>query len=1249
MTTHRDGRALPRRLKAVLLVSTALIVVSALPAVGAPPSQDGTWLANPGSGDYNAGTNWDTGTTPFGAGIAYFGASSVTSLTMSAPISAGGWIFSPGAPAYQFQTNAELAFFETGITTNGGSVTIDNSSAGTIHFYGITTASDATFINAGSVVFNTSATAGNATITNTGTVAFRDQSSGGNARLINNGPGAVIDFSDTFGPLYGNKVTAGSITGNGTFKLGANELTVGGNNLSTTVSGVIEGTGSLVKTGTGTLTLSGANTYSGGTTIAGGVLSVSSDANLGGTSGGLTLNGGTLQVTGTSSFFTNRDVTLGANGGTFDIVANQYASINRVITGSGGLTKSGAGDMSAIIGSSYTGVVTILGGSLDLADGAAAPVRVNRTIVNHGTLYMRTSPGLDYSGVISGTGTLHMFAGELILSGANTYTGATSIASYSKLKISGSITSQTITNEGALDYIGASSAGTATIDVRRTNNGVDGLHFRDTSTAGNATVVNGGQLAFFDRSTAGNATIANNGVAVFIDNSSAGNATIVNNGTVYLSSNGAAGNATITNNYYMTLDMTASAGSAHITNNSAGTILFKESTTAGSASIANAGKVLFTNNSTGGNAQLINDATSAIVDFSDSTGLNGDRKVEAGSLAGTGLFRLGNNELTVGGNNLLTMVTGTIADGGAGGGSGAALVKTGTGTLTLAGLNTYTGATTINGGTLAVNSTLTATSGITVNGGGTLGGTGTVGHTTINAGGTLAPGNSIGTLIVSGNLSFNSGGIYAVEVSPTTADRTNVTGTALLTGATVNAIAIPGSFRERTYTILNAAGGLGGTLFAGLTATGNFSPARNPHLIYDANNVYLMLYPETLAAPPNANGGQAAVIGAINRVVDAGGSPPVAFDALLAMNGGQLGNALTQMSGQPATGGATSGMQMTNAFLSLMLNPFGGAPEGNAGALGFARGFGASDTALSPDIAAAYAAVTPKDARAETFDRRWNLWGQPFGGYHRTGGDSMLGTADTSARAAGFAAGADCRVAPDTLLGFALAGGATSWGLAQNLGGGRSDVFQIGAYGSQSFGNAYVSAGLSYAWHGMSTERLVTVVGTDRLAANFNGHSFGGRIESGYRFATPWLGVTPYAALQVQSFHTPSYGENAMTGSGVFALRYDARTATATRSELGAWFEKRIALDGGSALALRSRAAWAYDHTDNTALGAIFQILPGSNFTVNGAAPAPNAALFSASAEWRLINGWSVGARFDGELTRNSTTYAGNGLVRYAW
>lgn len=156
--------------------------------------------------------------------------------------------------------------------------------------------------------------------------------------------------------------------------------------------------------------------------------------------------------------------------------------------------------------------------------------------------------------------------------------------------------------------------------------------------------------------------------------------------------------------------------------------------------------------------------------------------------------------MTVGSNNLSTNVTGVIADGGSGGGTGASLIKVGSGRLTLSGANTYTGATIVNGGTLSVNDSIASSSGLTVNSGGVLGGTGVVAATIINNGGALAPGNSIGTLTVSGNLTFNAGSFYTVKVSPTAADRTNVTGTATLTGATVHQLpALRHSSERRVY------------------------------------------------------------------------------------------------------------------------------------------------------------------------------------------------------------------------------------------------------------------------------------------------------------------------------------------------------------------------------------------------------------------------------------------------------------------
>jgi outer membrane autotransporter protein len=183
----------------------------------------------------------------------------------------------------------------------------------------------------------------------------------------------------------------------------------------------------------------------------------------------------------------------------------------------------------------------------------------------------------------------------------------------------------------------------------------------------------------------------------------------------------------------------------------------------------------------------------------------------------------------------------------------------------------------------------------------------------------------------------------------------------------------------------------------------------------------------------------------------------------------------------------------------------------------------------------------------------------------------------------------------------------------------------------------------------------VTVAGADHLAADFSANDIGGRLEGGYRFAIPSMGwsgqsgFTPYAAVQVQGFRTPSYSETALFGASVFALSYDARTITTTRTELGTWLDWSIPVDYGTTLSLRGRAAWAHDNWSSPNITAGFQALPGSIFVVTGAAPATDLALVSAGVEIGFRNGFSVGARFDGEFAENSTKYSGMGRLRYTW
>ncbi len=346
---------------------------------------------------------------------------------------------------------------------------------------------------------------------------------------------------------------------------------------------------------------------------------------------------------------------------------------------------------------------------------------------------------------------------------------------------------------------------------------------------------------------------------------------------------------------------------------------------------------------------------------------------------------------------------------------------------------------------------------------------------------------------------------------------------------------------------------------------------------------------------------QTNVASSLNNFFNSGGALPPAFVSVFGLTGGNLGNALSQLSGEAATGGQQAAFQLGNQFLTLMLDPFVDGRSGFGGTPGTAIGFAPEREAVPDEVALAYAAVlkAPKKARPQTFEQRWGVWGTGFGGSNRTNGDpTVLGSHDLSARVAGFAGGFDYRLTPNTVVGIALAGAGTDWSLAQGLGGGKSDAFQAGVYGVTRWDALYLAASFAYTNHWMSTDRFAFA--GDHLTASFNAQSLGGRIEGGYRLGTVFGALTPYAAVQVQSFRTPSYSETDVNGGG-FALAYNARTGTDTRSELGARFDRMVALNPTAALALRGRLAWAHDWVSDPTLAPLFQTLPGASFIVNGA------------------------------------------------
>jgi fibronectin-binding autotransporter adhesin len=560
------------------------------------------------------------------------------------------------------------------------------------------------------------------------------------------------------------------------------------------------------------------------------------------------------------------------------------------------------------------------------------------------------------------------------------------------------------------------------------------------------------------------------------------------------------------------------------------------------------------------------------------------------------------------------------------------LTKNGPGRLILTGANTYLGETTVNGGILSVNGQ-NGDSPFLINPAGTLGGTGLAGQTML-AGGTIDPGNSVGTLTVNDSLTFGAGSTYRVEVS-TTADRINVVaggigpGNAVLTGGTVAPVYLPGGLLQRQYVILNAAGGLGGTSFAGLATA---APGIVASLTYDASNVYLN-HTISFGTIPGLTQNQRNVAAALDNHFTTTGTLPTDFALLTAAD-------LTLASGELSTAAINAGIVQTDLFLDLISGADAG-PNAGADPLAFASEGTAKANAF--EAALGKSSAHNADPAGVVTAERWRAWGGVYGGAANIGGDAtVIGSQDLSTSTFGLASGIARRWA-DGSAGIALGGAWSRFSLDNGMGSGRTGAFNAGLHGSQAFGPFYVGGALAYTFHDISTRRIA---GGGLVTASFGAHSFSGRAEAGYRIVAGLGTISPYAAFQAINTNLPAYSE---TGGGILALNYAAASTTATRAELGARFEHVTALESGTQLRLTARAAWGINGGTARAAVAAFQALGGTSFVVDGASPDRHSALVDAGIELSFSERHSASLMLRGEFSENVSSFGAKARYSFKW
>lgn len=530
------------------------------------------------------------------------------------------------------------------------------------------------------------------------------------------------------------------------------------------------------------------------------------------------IDGGRIRArsTGVSLFqgFSAGDVALGS-GGLFLDTDGKDVSISAILGGGGALTKEGTGALTLSATNTFSGGTVLKAGSVDISaagnlgpgavtlDGGtlrtAATLTVNRpmTLLGGGTI--QTSAGtMTWSGVISGSGGVtKVGAGTLILTGANTFAGSATVSagtlqigSGSAGSIQGNILNNaavTFNRSNTLAYSGVIS-GTGAV----TKSGSGTVTLSGASSYQGGTTVSAGTLAVSTTGAIGTGVVSVSGTLRFESSASAASLQITNN---------LGGQTRFTGS--------SSAGSATINNNPAAFTFFRDASSAGSATINHTGSSFtsFEGTATASGATFNLDSSDSFLDIIGIAGTD----IAVGSVSGSGNIHLGAKRLTIGGLNTSTTLSGVID------GSGGALAKSGTGTLTLTGANTYTGSTEVSGGTLHVanaSGSATGTGSVAVGAGATLSGTGTIaGDVTLASTARVAPGGALGTLTINGSLTWGGTSdsssmlFYELSTNSAASDRIAMGGNFTRGAGTTFRFDFGGTGQAgRTYTLATFAG-----------------------------------------------------------------------------------------------------------------------------------------------------------------------------------------------------------------------------------------------------------------------------------------------------------------------------------------------------------------------------------------------------------------------------------------------------------
>ncbi|QHM76854.1 Extracellular serine protease [Mixta theicola] len=528
------------------------------------------------------------------------------------------------------------------------------------------------------------------------------------------------------------------------------------------------------------------------------------------------------------------------------------------------------------------------------------------------------------------------------------------------------------------------------------------------------------------------------------------------------------------------------------------------------------------------------------------------------------------------------------------------LTKEGAGALLLTGNNTYSGPTLVNNGLLAINGSLT--SAVRVQQQGALGGSGRVGALTVARGGTVAPGNSIGTLNVDGDVNFEAGSRYAVEVAPDgRSDRIASGGAIHINGGEVAVSLENGdnllsrsevqSLAGRQYTILSATNGISGQFASSLPSYAFLGTS----LGYQGNQVSLAVGRNDVSfTSVAATDNQRAVAAAANAL---GAGNPLYESLLLSGSVGEARQAFRQLSGQVHADIASAQVN-DSRYLRDTLNDRLRQAEGLAAA---------------------------GDIKAD----EGGAWAKMLGAWDHASGDASA--TGYQASTWGVLLGLDSAWADDWRMGVAT--GYTRTSLDGGYGADAdSDNYHLAVYGGKEYGALALRAGAGYTWHRFDTARSIRYGSqSDRASAQYNARTEQFFAEAGYAIPVGAVNLEPFANLSYVNFQNNRIAEQ----GGAAALHGDKQHTDATLSTLGLRSDFQWDINLTTSVALRGELGWQHQYGDlDRGMGLKFN---GSNtpFVVNSVVASRDGAVIKASAEMALNADSRLSLGYSGLISDN--------------